>query len=193
MDSSIGKRLKQARESRNLKQAQVCEDLAIASVQSLSAYENGKTSISADLLVEFSQYYGVSADWLLFGKEFTAEKSPTDYYKMLVNAVDYFGFKIVADESLETGFTHIYQSIRLTDVYWGERTELDEFSKEHIDFISKWARLRGLVDDKVLTNDEYQTLIDAKLEDLSNSERLVGCLRFNTPFDSLDQDSELPF
>lgn len=167
MDSSIGKRLRQARESRNLKQAQVCEDLAIANVQSLSAYENGKSSISADRLAEFSRYYEVSADWILFGEESAGnrqkEKTLKDCCRQLVELIDYMGGK---PEEYCDSFTHDSgQRIVMTGNLSRCANHL-----ELSGFLSKWIRLRTMLDDETLTEDEYQTLIDAKLEVLPDTQ-----------------------
>lgn len=173
MDSSIGKRLKQARESRNLKQAQVCEDLAIANVQSLSAYENGKSSISADRLAEFSRYYEVSADWILFGEELVGnrlkEKTLKDCCKQLVELIDCMGGK---PEEYCDSFTHDSgQRIVMTG-------SLSRCANDHefSTFLSKWIRLRTMLDDETLTEDEYQTLIDSRLEALPDTQIILKSL-----------------
>ena len=63
------KGLRQIRKARNLNQLRVAMDLNI-SRESLSYYENGKREPSLALLVEMSQYFNVSIDYLITGEEF---------------------------------------------------------------------------------------------------------------------------
>jgi len=63
------KGLKQVRKERNLNQLKVAMDLNI-SREALSHYENGKREPSLDMLNKLSQYFNVSIDFLINGKEF---------------------------------------------------------------------------------------------------------------------------
>lgn len=63
------KGLKTVRKERNLNQLKVAIDLNI-SREALSHYENGKREPSLDMLNKFSQYFNVSIDYLINGKEF---------------------------------------------------------------------------------------------------------------------------
>lgn len=63
------KGLRQIRKQRNLNQQKVAMDLHI-SRESLSYYENGKREPSLALLVEMSQYFNVSINYLITGEEF---------------------------------------------------------------------------------------------------------------------------
>lgn len=62
--------LKQIRKEKNLNQQKVAMDLNI-SREALSHYENGKREPSLNMLVKMSEYYNVSIDFLITGKEFT--------------------------------------------------------------------------------------------------------------------------
>lgn len=64
------KGLKIIRKTRNLNQQRVALDLNI-SREALSYYENGKREPSFDLLIKMSEYFDVSIDFLITGKEFT--------------------------------------------------------------------------------------------------------------------------
>lgn len=64
--------LKEIRRRRNLNQQKVAMDLNI-SRESLSYYENGKREPSLKLLLDMSNYFNVSINYLITGKEF--EKS----------------------------------------------------------------------------------------------------------------------
>ena len=61
--------LKEIRKRKKLSQLKVAFDLSI-SREAISYYENGKRSPSIEMLVTFSEYYNVSIDYLITGKEF---------------------------------------------------------------------------------------------------------------------------
>lgn len=63
------KGLKQIRKERHLTQLKVAMDLNI-SREALSHYENGKREPSIDMLIKMSEYFNVSIDFLINGKEF---------------------------------------------------------------------------------------------------------------------------
>ena len=63
------KGLKEIRIKRNLNQQKIAIDLNI-SRESISLYENGKRQPSFELLIEMSNYFNVSIDYLITGKEF---------------------------------------------------------------------------------------------------------------------------
>ncbi len=60
--------LKNIRKLKKYSQLKVAMDLSI-SREALSYYENGKRSPDIDMLVLFSNYFGVSIDYLITGKE----------------------------------------------------------------------------------------------------------------------------
>ena len=60
--------LKAIRKQKKLSQLKVAMDLSI-SREALSHYENGKRSPDVDMLVTLSNYYNVSIDFLIRGKE----------------------------------------------------------------------------------------------------------------------------
>ena len=61
--------LKSIRRQRNLNQQKVAMDLNI-SREALSYYENGKREPSLGLLVQMSDYFNVSINYLITGEEF---------------------------------------------------------------------------------------------------------------------------
>ncbi len=63
------KGLKQIRKERRLTQLKVAMDLNITR-EALSHYENGKREPSIDMLIKMSEYFNVSIDFLINGKEF---------------------------------------------------------------------------------------------------------------------------
>lgn len=67
--SRIMKGLRNIRKEKKYTQQKVALDLNI-SRESLSYYENGKRQPSLELLVEMSNYFNVSINYLITGKEF---------------------------------------------------------------------------------------------------------------------------
>ena len=65
--------LKQIRKERKLNQLKVALDLNI-SREALSHYENGKREPSLKMLIKMSEYFNVSIDYLITGKEFTKKR-----------------------------------------------------------------------------------------------------------------------
>lgn len=63
------KGLKIIRKEKNLNQQKVAIDLNI-SREALSHYENGKREPSLDMLIKMSDYFNISIDFLITGKEF---------------------------------------------------------------------------------------------------------------------------
>lgn len=135
-NQSIGSRLKAARGNRT--QQKVCDDLKINCVQTLSAYENDKNSPPIDLLKSFAQYYDVSTDWILFGKEYTPQK-PKDgasFLLQFVEAADKFHF--------EFGIGTI---------------RLDGYNSSVTEFMNSWAKFRELLESGAVSQDMYSTMI----------------------------------
>ena len=62
--------LAKIRKQKGLSQLKVAMDISI-SRESLSYYENGKRSPDIDMLVRLSEYFNVSIDYLITGKEFS--------------------------------------------------------------------------------------------------------------------------
>ncbi|MBQ7897920.1 MAG: helix-turn-helix transcriptional regulator [Clostridia bacterium] len=63
------KGLKKIRQEKNLNQLKVALDLNI-SREALSHYENGKRSPDIEMLLKLSDYFSVSIDYLIRGKEY---------------------------------------------------------------------------------------------------------------------------
>ena len=61
--------LKKLRVERGLSQLKVAMDLSI-SREALSYYENGRRSPDVQMLLRLSEYFNVSIDYLITGKEF---------------------------------------------------------------------------------------------------------------------------
>ncbi len=72
-DTNLGGRLKEAREQSHLTQAEVCEKIGVSKPQTISSYERGTNNPTLETLKELSQLYSVSTDWLLFGREHSAQ------------------------------------------------------------------------------------------------------------------------
>ncbi len=66
------KHIRDLREDHDLKQRQLAEYLK-CSQRTYSDYENGRTRVPPDVLIELSGFYGTSVDYLL---DLTDEKEP---------------------------------------------------------------------------------------------------------------------
>lgn len=64
--------LKAIRKKKGYNQLKVAMDLSI-SREALSFYENGKRNPDIEMLCKLSDYYNVSIDYLIRGKEFEAK------------------------------------------------------------------------------------------------------------------------
>ena len=63
------KGLREIRKKKRYSQLKVAMDLNI-SREALSYYENGKREPSLEMLIKMSEYFNVSIDYLITGKEF---------------------------------------------------------------------------------------------------------------------------
>ena len=64
--------LKKIRKQKHCSQLKLALDLSI-SREAISYYENGKRSPDIDMLVRLSEYFNVSIDYLITGKDFEPE------------------------------------------------------------------------------------------------------------------------
>jgi len=65
--------LREIRKKRGFSQLKVAMDLSI-SREALSYYESGKRSPDVKMLLRLSEYFDVSIDYLITGKEFKSKK-----------------------------------------------------------------------------------------------------------------------
>lgn len=77
----IGRRLYECRRKRRWSQAKVAEKLDI-STNTISAIENGAQQFNLAILLQFSELYGVSTEYILHGK--TQEAYDRDLIKMIM-------------------------------------------------------------------------------------------------------------
>lgn len=75
---TIGERIKNLREERDLKQKELAEALKI-SVSNISKYESNDMQPSIDVLKDIAKYFDVSSDYLI---GLTAEKRLNEFIKL---------------------------------------------------------------------------------------------------------------
>ncbi len=63
----IGRRIQRLRKERELTQEQMSERLNISTVH-LAKIEAGKRGCSLDILIDITMFFGISLDYLVFGK-----------------------------------------------------------------------------------------------------------------------------
>ena len=66
---TIGARLKYLRESKGLSMNELGKEFNILNISMISRYENNKTFPRGDFLAKYSEYFGVSIDWIVKGEE----------------------------------------------------------------------------------------------------------------------------
>ena len=87
--------LKEIRKKKNLNQQKIALDLSI-SREAISYYENGKRSPSVETLVMLSNYFNVSIDYLITGKEFTKKWFIIARVKYFARAIfNYLSYRLV--------------------------------------------------------------------------------------------------
>ena len=69
----LGQRIRILRKEKRLSQLELSNKLNI-NMDHLSRIENGNKGMSLDLLTEFSKYFSVSTDYILFGNKQNAEE-----------------------------------------------------------------------------------------------------------------------
>ena len=67
MNYDIAKRIRRLRLDAGLKQEELAEKLHVTR-QAVSAWENGKTAVSLEYLMAYSELFGVSCDEIIYGK-----------------------------------------------------------------------------------------------------------------------------
>ena len=69
MNDTIANRLKSLRVEHEISQEKLAEELDIART-TVSHLENGNREPSLYMLMAYAEHFGVSTDWILFGKEY---------------------------------------------------------------------------------------------------------------------------
>ena len=164
-DKELGARLKEARTRINKSQAEVCDLLDIPKVQTLSAYERGVNSPPIETLKRLADLYDVSADYLLFGRAYTAPITKNDKYYMtkLVEAGDKLQCPItmVEDDTTMPWETPVYC------IQIGGLISCDQMSRNAVQlFLDKWAQLRRARSSGAIDWDDYNSIITKRLEEI---------------------------
>lgn len=155
-DVALGMRLRMAREKAGLKQADVCEEMGIQKVQTLSAYERGVNNPPIEVLKELSMRYGVSIDSLVFGESAlpAPKKTTEEYVRLLVEAAVHLNLDFVTKEEAYSGVRNHY-------------LDLNAIGFENFDsFVDKWSVLRALTDNGTLSMEEYEAVLMQRLASL---------------------------
>lgn len=69
MNDTIGNRLKSLRVEHDLSQRQLANEMGVSNA-TISRIEMGERRPDTKTLITYSEYFGVSTDWILFGKEY---------------------------------------------------------------------------------------------------------------------------
>lgn len=159
MATTLGARLRAAREKSGLKSSDVCKVTGIANVQILSAYERDARIPGQELLQKMAKLYQVSEEELLgtaTAKPAYTETSNTkaNYIRQLVEAASALNLSFLTKEDPEHQRKLRY--LALDDI------EQKDFFK----FTEKWAILAQLYNDGVINKEEYMHVVHERLEEL---------------------------
>lgn len=102
LNSSIVERLKKLRKQHQLTQSQLAQEIGVTQ-SIISVVESEKSAVSLDFLRKAANFYNVSIEWLLYGKEKFAELKLGNFVPLVDNTVkaDYL-HKSDSPEFLET-------------------------------------------------------------------------------------------
>ncbi|MBE5838883.1 MAG: helix-turn-helix transcriptional regulator [Butyrivibrio sp.] len=78
---TIGGRLKALRLKEEFSQEQLADELSFGSKSMVSQYESNKRAITIDALLEYSNRFNVTTDWILKGVLAPAFVEPRELYK----------------------------------------------------------------------------------------------------------------
>jgi len=73
----VGKRIKAKREEHGFTQEALAREIGIASKQ-IYRIEKGEQVMSAEILLEFALFFGLTTDWIVKGKESNSHNSNED-------------------------------------------------------------------------------------------------------------------
>ena len=175
LKTTIGKRLRMARDSMNLTQKDVENRLpSRPSVGSISNYEKDVNVPKYYVLEELCELYGVTADWVLFGKGSRSKRKPTmaDNLREFVRVTDLLDLPIECITDARQG-TNIAVTLipsrrflpQATAPAW-EAHEIEQENYLHFTkFFNQWCKYRNLLADGDIDHDEYQALLDSRLEE----------------------------
>lgn len=92
---SIADRLKKLRINKNLNLKELAEILNLSD-SGISKYENDKANPTANVIINYCNYFNVSSDYILFGKEIIDPSEIIELYNMLNDE-----YKIIAKHELK--------------------------------------------------------------------------------------------
>lgn len=95
---ACGKRLKKLRKERGLSQYELLDEVGL-SRETIARHETAQRGLNGDNIDIYSNYYSVSCDYILYGKErgnderitsiiSMIEKLPDDYKSVIINMVE---------------------------------------------------------------------------------------------------------
>ena len=158
MDTTLGARLRAAREKAGLRSSDVCKVTGIANVQILSAYERNARTPGEDLLKKLARLYQVSVDELKGAEEEIAtpkSQGQAHYIRQLVEAASALNLNFYIREDAHKNRTLRYLAL--------DSIEQKDFFK----FAEKWMILADLYNKNIITKEEYMRVVSERLEDLN--------------------------
>lgn len=181
-DIHMGQRLKSARESKGLKQQEVCDKLGIPKPQTISAYERGENNPPVETLKKLSALYDVSIDWIVLGEDRSRKNKDTltllsDFF----HAADELGFSFEEEFSFNDSPTGRHVIALVSSKFSGITSLVHDLYK-----------LYGLRD--ILDKDDYDMLVNKKMLDHATKSNNFEPIRKKEEEKETNWDfDELPF
>jgi transcriptional regulator with XRE-family HTH domain len=101
MYKNLAKRLKQMRKTLGLSQLEMAQKMGLQSQTQVSRFENGNNLPSLECLYNFSSYYKIDLNWLVFGQESnnTEKHSSADHIDLIYSEINLLS--MIARKSIE--------------------------------------------------------------------------------------------
>lgn len=156
MSSNLSTRIKELRTNKKLTQKELAEALNISTV-SVSSYETGAKTPSLDMIINISQQYNVSIDWLCgLSDKMTLDNHITTYKEL------FRLFITVLDARYENK-----ENIPIIDTIDTETSAVCltlHDDKNFQNFFSKWCDIFKLHCEGTIDDDLYQMWIEKQLD-----------------------------
>ncbi len=147
---NFGKRLRKAREDKNLTQSDLAKKLGYKQNSPLSAIESGKTSPSLETLQKIADTINIDLHWLITGRQ-------TDFKRALE-------VLITQHEAFYSETSKKYQEVCNQSASLEMRK--DALNEEEIKRLAQCKKMEGILKDRLITLIGFQGLTRANLEGL---------------------------
>lgn len=157
MSSNLSTRIKELRTSKELTQKELAEALNISTV-SVSSYETGAKTPSLDMLINISQKYNVSLDWLCgLSDKMTLDRHITTYKELFQLFITLLEARYENNENIPI--------VNTVDTDTPAVCLLLHNDQNIQNFFSKWCDIFKLHYEGTIDTDLYQMWIEKQLKE----------------------------